>query len=210
MRARLREATAAVHQRLHGHEGFAAVSAGAVSMADYRALLERLWGFHKAFETALAGAGCAEAAGFDLARRARSGLIEQDLTRLGADAAGIALLETCPDLPPPKSLGETMGALYVVEGSTLGGQQIARALAPLFNARGEEGCRFFLGHGEAHSAMWRAFLIRLEECAREPGAAQAMIDGAVVTFAVFEEWMSGWKQPAPECSADPRLVAAAE
>ena len=53
LRTRLREATAQIHERLHGHPGLGAAASGAIGRDDYRSLLARLWGFHKAFETAL-------------------------------------------------------------------------------------------------------------------------------------------------------------
>ena len=51
VRARLRLITASAHERIAPpHSGFAAAAAGTISLSDYRLLLSRLFGFHKAFE----------------------------------------------------------------------------------------------------------------------------------------------------------------
>ena len=86
-----------------------------------------------------------------------------------------------------------MGALYVVEGSTLGGIQLARALKAVVAADSGEGRSFFLGYGDRHGAMWRSFLKRLEDCASSEADDDAVIEGATRTFVDFESWMAGWK-----------------
>jgi heme oxygenase len=183
IRTRLRAATSAPHERLHAHPGFAAAAAGVISLTDYRDLLSRLFGFHRAFELAH---------GVEPAR-ARSRLIAADLETLELDADEIAALPLCPSLPAPASDAEDLGARYVLEGSTLGGVQIARALRALFADEDGRGRRFFLGAGESHGAAWREYLQRLERATREPEAAEAATRAAVLTFARFELWMSDWK-----------------
>ena len=129
-------------------------------------------------------------------------MLESDLGALGWDGASIVRLPQCERLRAPASTAEFMGALYVVEGSTLGGIQLARALEPL--VRSGEGRSFFLGYGDRHGAMWRSFLKRLEECASSEAAGDAVIEGAIRTFADFESWMAGWDAgAAPEANPHP-------
>jgi heme oxygenase len=58
--------------------------------------------------------------------------------------------------PAPSTIAELVGVLYTVEGSTMGGQSIARCL--------REGgfdrlpMRFFSGHGGHANARWHEFL----------------------------------------------------
>jgi heme oxygenase len=193
--AQLRQATASVHVRLHHHDGFAAAASGTISLPDYRLLLERLWGFHHVFEGMLRDMNANErGSAINLEKRARAPLLELDLATLGVDHASIENLPKCDGLRKPKNEAEFMGSLYVVEGSTLGGVHIARALKPLFNTESDEGRRFFFGYGEEHGMMWRNFLNQLEERARTETDEADTIRGADQTFTDFEKWMSGWRR----------------
>ena len=186
VRTRLRLVTASAHQRIHAHSGFAAAAAATISLSDYRLLLVRLFGFHRAFETVHMDSPFAFGE-----HRARSHLIAADLKSLGFDASAISRLPLCDTLQAPANEAEQLGDLYVMEGSTLGGVHIARALQTIVPGAGGRGRRFFLGYGARHGAMWRAFLERLEGL-----AASAVGDAeraAVKTFDEFERWMSGWK-----------------
>src|SRR5208283_5357264 len=87
---------------------------------------------------------------------------------------------------PLASLAALLGALYVLEGSTLGGAQIARALKGRIGGETEEGRRFFLGHGDRHGAMWAEFVERLEVLSEDSDEADQATDAAVATFEEFE------------------------
>ena len=93
---------------------------------------------------------------------------------------------TCPSLTGD---GDYLGALYVVEGSTLGGAFIARALAPIAG----ENRRFFLGHGGENGRLWRGFVARLDRLDAAPEQADAAERAADLTFAAFERWMANWR-----------------
>ncbi|WP_431272010.1 biliverdin-producing heme oxygenase [Dankookia sp. P2] len=123
--------------------------------------------------------------GIDVAERRRAWMIEADLRALGAPAGPPALAP----LPPLGSAARALGCLYVTEGSTLGGRQLARALDGLLPP-GPEGRRFLLGHAEAHAAMWRACCQALEACGADPARRAAMLAAATATFAAFEAWFT--------------------
>jgi heme oxygenase len=199
MRARLKQATEVAHERLHSHDGFAAAAAGTISRADYRDLLARLYGFHAPFDARMAQAPAELAAALELPERARAGLIAADLQGLGADPAAIAALPLCAEAPEMRTEGDYLGALYVVEGSTLGGQLIARALEPTVG----ENRRFFLGHGGENSRLWRSFVAQLDRLDASPAEAAAAERAALAAFAAFERWMTPWR------GAYPRTPAAA-
>ena len=194
LRARLREATAQIHERLHGHPGLGAAASGSIGRDDYRLLLARLWGFHKAFEDALDEAARGLALDLVMADRARAPMLEADLQTLGLDRPTMLRLPRCDQMFQPRSEAAFMGSLYVVEGSTLGGVHIARALSGLFDGPEGEGRTFFLGYGARHSLMWRGFLARMDAFAGDKACEAAAIEGAVRTFADFEIWMDGWRR----------------
>ena len=189
MRARLRKSTEAAHERMHAHDGFSAAAAGAVSPQDYRDLLTRLYGFHAAFDAAMRAMPSTLGEELSIAARERATLIADDLAGLGAAPGEIAALPLCPDLPELTGDGDYLGALYVVEGSTLGGAFIARALAPIAG----ENRRFFLGHGGENGRLWRGFVARLDRLDAAPEQADAAERAADLTFAAFERWMANWR-----------------
>ena len=119
LREALRAATSVVHERLHRHDGLAAVQAGTIDRAAYRQLLIRLYGFYRPFEAAA-----------QLAPE-RTRWLEHDLDALGVSAAERDTLPRCAAIPPRFSPDQVLGARYVVEGSALGGRGMARQLDPL-------------------------------------------------------------------------------
>jgi heme oxygenase len=189
LRARLKTATNETHERMHAHPGFAAAAAGTIDSEAYRDLLARLYGFHAAFEDRMREAPAAFAKAVELPARARAGLIVEDLLALGAARETIDTLPRCDDIPLLHGKGDRLGALYVVEGSTLGGAFIAKALAgSAANAR-----RFFSGHGAGHGRLWRNLVKALDGLDDIPDEADRAERAALSTFAAFERWMIDWE-----------------
>jgi heme oxygenase len=169
-----------VHQRLHLHDGFAAIQNGAIEMASYRLLLIRLYGFYVPFEAAT-----------NLGDE-RSRWLADDLRALSVDLDRPGAAPQCPDIPCPRTPEGRIGAFYVVEGSALGGRGLARDLTALLGPDAVNGRRFFIGRGAGTGEAWRAYLSQLEAHAADPAARPGIIDAALETFAVFERWMAGW------------------
>jgi heme oxygenase len=181
-RAALRAATQAPHERLHHHAGFARVKDGTISLPEYRALLIRLYGFYRPFDRAV---------GNDTAR---TRWLARDLAWLGVTAAALAQVRFCTDIPPCDTTARKLGALYVIEGSALGGRQLYRGLDRLFGQDGVDGRRFFAGRGTGTGAAWTGYLHRLAAVGADRVGRAAAIDAAIETFAVFEHWLGGWSE----------------
>ena len=178
---KLRDATAAVHQRMHGHDGFGAIKAGTIDTTSYTQLLCRLYGFYRPFERET-GQG-----------DARSRWLVQDLDSLGLDASRRKLILDCAEIPRLQTAQRRLGALYVVAGSALGGRHLARGLDKLFPFGQTAGRHFFLGHGAQTGAVWRNYLAQLASVPRDLRTQAEIVNAATETFAVFERWAAGWK-----------------
>lgn len=190
-RAALRTGTEAVHLRLHGLPLFHALAQGRLTRDGYAALLRRMLGFHAPLEARLGEVAGLDAFGIDVAARRRSHLLRADLASLGET--------TEAPMAPLRAFGtaaQALGALYVAEGSTLGGRHLARALDTLLPP-GIEGRRFLLGHGERHGEMWRTCCAALEVCDATPAGRADMLRGAEDTFAAFEAWFADLDPAAP-------------
>ena len=195
LRQRLRAATREAHQRLHRQDGFRAAAEGRLESRDYRDLLARLYGFYQPFESRFPEAPADMAAAIDAcATRARARSSPDDLLAMKFRRR-LERLPVCADLPAPRSEAEWLGALYVTEGSTLGGALIARALAK--SGVPAEHLHFFAGHGKANASMWISFLARLDALSAAPQACAVAEAAACATFAAFEAWMQDWRGSTP-------------
>ena len=156
---------------------------------SYRWLLERLWGFHAPLEAALVRLDW-QSTVIVPAERCKRAWLEADLLHLGMNPASVAGLETCRNLPAMQNVHDGLGALYVLEGATLGGQVILRALQTALNISPLAGGRFFASHDKATGAMWRSYLNALEDAGSAPNAAGAIERAALATFTAFDRWFA--------------------
>ena len=175
----LRAATRDVHERLHRHAGFAAIQDATIGRDAYRDLVVRLYGFHAAFEVAAA------------IGPVRSAWLAGDLEALGL-ARPLHALPRCPHVPRLDTAHRRLGALYVAEGSALGGRELARGLDRLVGRDATAGRRFFIGRGARTGEAWRGYLAQLSAAPQEASARAEIVAGAVETFAAFERWLDGW------------------
>ncbi|MDP4001870.1 biliverdin-producing heme oxygenase [Methylobacterium sp. NEAU K] len=180
LRARLRAATGPAHRALEDSLDWRARVA---TLAGYRDLLARLHGFHAAWEPAI---GMELADEPFLGPRRRLALLAADLGHLGLSPTGIGALPGPGPVRLPGA-GAAMGALYVLEGSTLGGQVIGRHITSLHGFSGD-GLGYYRAHGPRTGAMWSIFLERLERFSDDHTAVTA---GAVATFAALRVWLCG-------------------
>ncbi len=119
-----------------------------------------------------------------VAARQRSHMLEQDLAWFGVQEPQ-AVGATLPSLEGEASL---MGAMYVMEGSTLGGQLIARHVENVLGFSRGQGNSYFRGHQERTGLLWKEFCDALKAKIPE-GETDAAIASAKAMFAVFGEWM---------------------
>ena len=177
----LRHSTRDIHERLHLHTGFAALQDGTIDRASYRALLSRLYGFYHPFEVA------AETA------PTRTCWLKSDLSALSMTKDQIANLPRCIAMPALANSEQVTGALYVVEGSSLGGRALAPCVDRLLGAGVIGGRRFFTGYGSETGARWRGFLADLALLPPDPITRGRCLAAAIETFEAFELWLSGWE-----------------
>lgn len=177
----LRDATRNIHKRLHLHAGFAAVQDGTIGVTAYQSLLARLYGFHRPFEQAAH-------IGND-----RSKWLHNDLEMLGDEGDAIAVLPHCAGFCAIRTSRERLGALYVIEGSALGGLALSRGLDHLFAPGVVEGRRFFRGRGRDTAPAWNAFLAQLSHADDGPASRAEIVATAVHTFSAFEGWLATWE-----------------
>lgn len=184
---RLRSDTQAQHSALEAH---IPLMDPAFSLADYRRLLGRFYGYYVPLEARLVVWSRAEGRGIDYAGRVKAPALERDLIALGETAETIAQLPRCAALPALATEAQGLGCLYVVEGSTLGGQVITRQLQKSLGLPPESGAAFFNGYGAETGARWKAFGAGLEDAAARLNQDDAIITGANDTFRTLGDWLT--------------------
>ena len=103
------------------------------------------------------------------------------VTDLGYLTGNTAISEVAFAPPQIDNSDAAMGAAYVIEGSTLGGQFILKHAAPKLNLDASHGASYFTGYGSATGIKWKSFLATLTSFASN-GNQHAIIGGANNTF----------------------------
>jgi heme oxygenase (biliverdin-IX-beta and delta-forming) len=180
---RLRDATKARHaavERASGlHEG---------CRDRYVWFVARQYGFVAPVEPRLAAVEGIAAVGLELARRARAARFEADLRFLGADPAKLPRCAALPDVGTP---ARALGALYVLEGSTLGGNFILKKLGPSLGITAAAGGSAMAPYGAATRDLWMGFAGALDRWVEHrPEDEAAVVAAAVETFDRLHDWFT--------------------
>jgi heme oxygenase len=147
-------------------------------------------GHHAPAEAALAGARGLLPAALRLERRLRRApLLAADLQLLGLSPAEVAALPLCP-MPAIREREQAWGLLYVLEGSALGGQLVARHVATLLGLDATNGAGGVVPHGAETGALWRDFKELLDGAAQSGDLdQQAVVEAANQAFARLDAWV---------------------
>lgn len=169
-------------QGLHGQlEASFDLSRFMSSHSSYNHLLQAYLGIYRPFERLLGQHHTL------VANRYKTTLIENDLMALGATEDEIREVAECC-LPSTFEENDSLyGALYVLEGSNLGGQIIYRQIESSLQINQDTGSSFFHGDGERTGLVWKNFLAELEQ---RVISADRAAEGACAMFNVFEIWLS--------------------
>ncbi|CRM00700.1 biliverdin-producing heme oxygenase [Pseudomonas asgharzadehiana] len=154
----------------------------------YLSLLRAYYGFYAPIEAALYE-GDLIPEGFDPQLRVKTPTLVSDLHALGLNDAAIDALPRCTHLPSLDTPAACLGAAYVLEGATLGGQVLRREMARRLGLDADNGGAFLNVYGAETGRRWKDFLDYL---ARQPMDAQARpcaVDAARSTFSCFEQWL---------------------
>jgi heme oxygenase len=93
------------------------------------------------------------------------------------------------DVPRIENQLQAFGALYVIEGSTLGGVMISKMIRKQLGLQDGQGLSFFDGYGTETEAMWSRFKEVLDRQVSTEAEAQVLLDAADDTFLKFKQWI---------------------
>ncbi|MFV0389768.1 MAG: biliverdin-producing heme oxygenase [Pyrinomonadaceae bacterium] len=176
---KLKEATAQQHEAL---ESTVNVMDSVFSMDDYRILIQKFYSFYSAIEPKLAEMDWGSVS-YNFDERLKTPKLKRDLENLGLDTAEIPI---CENLPQIDTFQQALGALYVLEGATLGGQVIKRHLRSSLDLDESNGGDFFAGYGELTGPRWKEFSSFASEYVEKNGGDEEVIEAAKSTFDSFK------------------------
>ncbi len=172
----LKSGTADLHRhlerRLAGAERF-------TQRERYVEHLARLANFHAAAEARWSRYLCPVLCDFDARRK--FALLQRDLAYLGGDARGAA------ELPPIVDSAAALGAFYVLEGATLGGQHLLTVVDRKLGLDATHGASYLASYGPAVREMWARFGQQVEAHCRDQALVLRAVNAARATFAALED-----------------------
>ena len=177
---RLKEATKVNHQLLE--RKLVGKMRAIRSADDYNSLLAVFYQYFAGLEKLIAGQ-LDQSLIPDYNSRRKSAALAADLIDLGAIVPCIA---TGSELPAIDNHGQALGALYVIEGSTLGGQIISNMIKKQLPSTGGHGLTFFDGYGEKTADMWERFKSFIDQ--EENLEGDEVIAVANETFLKFSDY----------------------
>lgn len=183
-RTRLQRVTGSLHRKVEEHLDLPGRN---WTPTTYRRLLETLFAIYVPIERRLTALDWSDS-GIEIAARCKSHWLAADLAQFGVDAKSVQTAHA--DLPGLETIATGLGALYVLEGSTLGGRIILRTLQPQLGISPTHGGRFYAGYGTQTGTMWRSYISALENAAQLPQVAHDIERGALETFSAFERRFS--------------------
>lgn len=149
------------------------------SNSDYAEFLKNFYAYFHNVEKAIAPYITKEVLP-DYAQRRNSSYLKNDIEALGGNVNDLPAT-TVPDIT---NTIQALGALYVMEGSIMGGSIIVKMLE---KGGVTDGVSFFSGYGEATGQMWGTFVgILNSHATNETEEAQA-IQTANDTFSQFSD-----------------------
>lgn len=189
----LRCATAAAHRQLESDSPLLQPQATQATYFAYLRAIAPLVDVSEAMVLPLAPVVAGD--GYDLQLVCRHPLLRADLAH-APTAHGVAVQSSAagPDfvqaLQPHASFGGRFGILYVLEGSTLGGQVLCRELKRRF-ALESQHLGYLAGHGQRTGARWKQTRSLLEKHLRTPAQRAQACAAAKAMFLLFGRAVTG-------------------
>jgi heme oxygenase len=96
---------------------------------------------------------------------------------------------TDKDLPEISNDLQAFGALYVIEGSTLGGRVITKMMQRQVDTESLHGFSFFTGYGDETELRWSSFKQLINNQGYNQDDKKVVVEAANDTFVKFKRWI---------------------
>ena len=179
---RLKNETRDCHDEIEQAALFQKIKHQQITLNEYIHLLKKIYGFISPVENTLSTLAIKK-----LSTRFKSHLVSADLKVLTNAHVDLTQLHYCSALPLC-TLENALGYLYVMEGSTLGGQVLTQTLCQQLGISPQSGCSYFYSYGKAVGSMWQEFcyLLKVDTVTLNQNS---IIASAKATFRTFYHWL---------------------
>lgn len=157
------------------------------SKADYESVLRLFYGFIAPLEREIARVNI-ESILSDCFERRKALSLLNDMEVL---QSGTYEPAQCHFLPDIRNSSDALGALYVLEGSTLGGQLISKMIKDRLKVP-DDALTYFNSYGDNTSVMWSKFRRVLDNTPAIDH--KEVIKSATDTFETFKNWIARYEQ----------------
>ncbi|CAI6040939.1 hypothetical protein PAECIP112173_01008 [Paenibacillus sp. JJ-100] len=188
---RLKSETAHYHRQVEQNPYAKAIMDKTITMDQYIAYLKKFYGFLKPLEDQAVKLPFWEKTGLDIAVRGKANLLEQDLMDLGLSREHIEQIPLCDQLPDISTSAGLFGYLYVIEGSTNGGQIMTKRLSQFLPIDADHGLQYFNAYGTETRTRWSEFMQMLQKSINTQQDHDIMVDTASETFRLLDHWING-------------------
>jgi heme oxygenase (biliverdin-IX-beta and delta-forming) len=184
----LRNKTANSHQLIEQNSVSQSLMSQGVTITQYAHYLKSMYGFVYGFEKMV----------FPLLKhnellqledRRKSHFIQGDLAVLNHSAAQPYLNDELFSTHY-RTAPAALGGMYVLEGSTLGGQIINKHLSKILGDSVAGKTTYLMAYAGQTGSMWKSFLQLLCEAGATTGNEDEIIDSAVNTFSLLNNCLS--------------------
>jgi heme oxygenase len=185
--SQLKSKTTPAHKQLELTPCLKRLFAGDYTIDEYASLLSYFYSYFNAIEPLLFDDIPAQYQS-QLAHRRKIEFLQKDLLFLNVD---INQLTACNILPPLDSFAKKMGAMYVLEGSLLGGRIIGQHLKNHFDTDMSPALNFYSCYGANLDTEWRNFATLMVQCFDSDNQAltNEVIESANATFLALQQWL---------------------
>lgn len=187
---RLRSKTANSHRLIEQNSASQLLINEEVTIAQYAHYLKSLYGFVYGFEKMVFPTLMHHPL-LQINDRKKSHLIQADLAMLNQTAAQPYVSDELFSTHYPTAAA-AFGGMYVLEGSTLGGQIINKHLSKVLGAAVAGKTTYLSAYANQTGTMWKSFLQLLCEAAACNNHEVEIIDSAVNTFSLLNNCLSGY------------------
>ncbi len=181
----LKSATKPHHDKVEELAYSNKIMEGTINIEEYKELLLKQHYFHKNIEPFFEKVFSEkEAIRLEVERRKKTHLLKYDLLELGLEEEALNF-EQLPHLKI-ETAEEAIGAMYVLEGSTLGGAVIRRKLGKNEKIKGNSSFNYYGCYGEETGEFWKKFIMQATIMANTEEKQEVIVNKAIEAFVYFE------------------------
>lgn len=184
LRERLARSTRSDHDQI---EQLMALDRPDFSVDNYFEHLVRFRRFYRDFESHLESSGTSAALFYSGGRR-KLGLIDLDLNEVESLPQSMKPKTDFASLLPTEA--HLWGAIYVIEGSTLGGQFLTRKFEKTFGDAVRNRTHFFNSYGSQVGKCWQETVRTINQLQLSENETENAIEGARRTFAAMGRYFA--------------------